>query len=303
MCSHFLFELEGAQHNVFAIEESQQAVYLATNAAPIYLGPHFTDVNMEWVLHCLNFFRHHMATEDVGTLFESVNALPVTQKPSAWHAPLQQGAYPLGKHWKGTYSFLEAGEITKIRSLKPDQIGSEFFSDKNVDEGKVQVYLSPLCALFRIHDIRTPTNTIQSLELDFVQKDDQIRWPASFEDRLHSLRNTMVARGFVTQGRSKPKVKTTSEELQSSNNIQFVGKGEDLEDDFNAIGWLNALPPQSGIPGWQRITFMKHFMEDFDSVDQDNLWAYEGVVLPGGRIILGRWWFASVEVSFDVRIL
>lgn len=81
-----------------------------------------------------------------------------------------------------------------------------------------------------------------------------------------------------------------------------MGRGEDLDDDFNAIGWLNPLPPQEGIPGWQRITFMKHFMEDLDEVDQDNLWAYEGVVLPGGRIILGRWWLASGQVNLNVSL-
>lgn len=74
----------------------------------------------------------------------------------------------------------------------------------------------------------------------------------------------------------------------------------DLQDDFHAIGWLNALPDQRGIPGWQRITFMKHFAEDLEEVDSDNLWAYEGVVLPGGRIIVGRWWFASEVVNYNV---
>jgi len=96
-----------------------------------------------------------------------------------------------------------------------------------------------------------------------------------------------------TQGRSKQKDSTAA-------NMQFVGTGMDLEDDFHAIGWLNALPDQCGIPGWQRITFMKHFAEDLDDVDSDNLWAYEGVVLPGGRIIVGRWWFASETVDFNV---
>lgn len=83
-------------------------------------------------------------------------------------------------------------------------------------------------------------------------------------------------------------------------NLQFTGTGMDLQDDFHAIGWLNALPDQCGIPGWQRITFMKHFAEDLDDVDSDNLWAYEGVVLPGGRIIVGRWWFASEVVNYNV---
>lgn len=113
------------------------------------------------------------------------------------------------------------------------------------------------------------------------------------------MRNTAESR-IKTQGRSKSKELVTD---LRQNNIQFVGQGEDLEDEFNAIGWLNPLPPQAGISGWQRITFMKHFIDDFDQMDQvelDNLWAYEGVVLPGGRIILGRWWFASERVDFDV---
>jgi hypothetical protein len=79
-----------------------------------------------------------------------------------------------------------------------------------------------------------------------------------------------------------------------------MGSGTDLNDEFNVIGWLNALPDQCGIPGWQRITFMKHFADDLDYVDGENLWAYEGVVLPGGRIMVGRWWFASEDTDRNV---
>jgi hypothetical protein len=132
---------------------------------------------------------------------------------------------------------------------------------------------------------------MQSLKLDFVQG-AQLEWPPLFEARLHSQRNSPPP--LTTQGRSKPVTDTAQKD------IQFTGTGTDLDDEFNAVGWLNALPDQHGIPGWQRITFMKHFMEDFDQVEQDNLWAYEGVVLPGGRIILGRWWYASEHVDLNV---
>lgn len=138
------------------------------------------------------------------------------------------------------------------------------------------------------------TNRIQSLQLDFSE-DGSLPWPKLFEDKLYSLRS--VETPTRAQSRNKPK-ETTNDQLQK--NIQFVGTGIDLDDDFNAVGWLNSLPDQQGIPGWQRITFMKHFMDDYAQVERDNLWAYEGVVLPGGRIILGRWWFASEEVNFDV---
>lgn len=133
---------------------------------------------------------------------------------------------------------------------------------------------------------------MQSLELEFSPKGKHMKWPQIFEDRLHSLDNSPGA-GRRPQAKGKSKATNRNDE-----NVQFVGTGEDLEDDFNAIGWLNPLPPQMGIPGWQRITFMKHFVENFDEVEQDNLWAYEGVVLPGDRIILGRWWYASEQVNF-----
>lgn len=61
-------------------------------------------------------------------------------------------------------------------------------------------------------------------------------------------------------------------------------------EEFCATGWLNALPPQQTIPGWQRMTMMKYFKdENSAAMDLDALWAYEGVVLPGGEIVLCRW--------------
>lgn len=124
---------------MFAVEESQRAVYLPTNAAPLYTGPELKDVNMDWVLHCLNFFRHHMMEEEVATLFPAMEELSVTQKPSAWREPLRRGVQPLSKHWKGTYSYLESAEIERLRKLPADRVGDEYFCDKNVDEGQVQV--------------------------------------------------------------------------------------------------------------------------------------------------------------------
>jgi hypothetical protein len=38
------------------------------------------------------------------------------------------------------------------------------------------------------------------------------------------------------------------------------------------------------------MTMMKYYIDDGGEIDMEALWAYEGVVLPGGRIILGRWW-------------
>jgi hypothetical protein len=94
--------------------------------------------------------------------------------------------------------------------------------------------------------------------------------------------------------RAQHRTKKPSKERRS---IRVQGKGLDQLDHFYANGWLNPLAPQQGIPGWQRVTFMKHFEEEYDQnvPDKDDLWAYEGVVLPGGRLMFGRWWFANAD--------
>ena len=38
------------------------------------------------------------------------------------------------------------------------------------------------------------------------------------------------------------------------------------------------------------MTMMKYFINSDGDLDMDALWAYEGVVLPGNQIIVGRWW-------------
>ena len=135
--------------------------------------------------------------------------------------------------------------------------------------------------------------------------------------------------------------------------IQISGSGRDLER-FECAGILHNLPPQSGIPGWQRLSMMKFWHQESSSPTpslssspssslssdssstfatssttttttssvnstvpstgtanpfgyasggsdggfqhqqhfllDERCWCYEGVVLPGGKIVLGRWW-------------
>jgi hypothetical protein len=124
------------KHDIFAFDEAQHAVYQSALVAPLFPGTALTVVNLEWMLHTMNFFRHHMMNEDAQTLFNKIEELDVAQKPSPWREPLPQGAYPLSKYWRGTYSFLESLEVQRLRKQGP---GVEVYIDKNVDEGKIQV--------------------------------------------------------------------------------------------------------------------------------------------------------------------
>lgn len=41
------------------------------------------------------------------------------------------------------------------------------------------------------------------------------------------------------------------------------------------------------------MTMMKYWKDEHGVMDFNSLWAYEGVVLPGGMVMLGRWWHPS----------
>lgn len=139
MCSSLLFGYEGLKYHVFAIEQLQRAAYAATNKAPIYEGLNQTEINMEWVMKCLDFFRYHMMNTETVTLGDAMEDLSVLQKPTAWQQSLKNGTVPLSRHWKGTYSFLDPNEQRKLRCLSDDDDSDVYFSDKNIDEGKIQV--------------------------------------------------------------------------------------------------------------------------------------------------------------------
>lgn len=140
MLSHFLLDQATPPGSWFAIDDAQKAVYASTNTAPIYIGPNKDVVNMEWVFHCMNFFRYHMTTPEL-PLHDAMQDLDASQRPSTWYEPLKPGSYPLGSHWKGTYAFLEHEDLARFRKYARSQRGGEdsIFTDLNVDEGKIQV--------------------------------------------------------------------------------------------------------------------------------------------------------------------
>lgn len=193
----------------------------------------------------------------------------------------------------------------------------------------------------------------QTLQLDF-SPENCIPWPAVFDEQLnsfptpHLLRklskysvetNTRAATGYPSPPptpAAKARVNIPKKPRPELDFFQFSGTGIDA-DPYFCSGIIHALPPQRGIPGFQRITMMKIFPPDMPSAPfsqpasasptsdpifssnsnssnaintssggliaastvpasiDESCWAYEGVVLPGGMIILGRWWSPADE--------
>lgn len=142
MCAQLLFSMEAPKYDIISFEDSQKMVYARMADEPMFEGRGNIQVNMTWTLHCLSFFRHHMVREEAQSLFASMEALSIGDWPSAWREPLKEGCYPLSKRWKGTYSYLENSELSRLRKPggRKGQDPDEYFIDKNLENGgKIQV--------------------------------------------------------------------------------------------------------------------------------------------------------------------
>ncbi|OJD37688.1 uncharacterized protein BKCO1_60004 [Diplodia corticola] len=255
MCAPTILKHPG---NIYGFEDSQVWAYATIKTAPIFGGYNKTMINMEWVLHVMNFFKFHIGKSDENTLFDPFNSLAASEKPSYWQGPLHNGPANLGVHWKGTYSYLDREEMKQIRSgIRQERV----LIDRNVDHGEA---------------------AIQTMNITFPDSTN-FHWPDVFEHHLKSITSNDQPPRTRAQRRS-------GEDFQFQRfNQRFQAVGYD-DEDFDAAGWLNELPNQHGISGWKRMTMMKYFEDGNGGWDSNALWAYEGVVLPGGRIMLGRWW-------------
>ncbi|KAI7279515.1 hypothetical protein KC345_g5323 [Hortaea werneckii] len=250
--------------------DSQEVVYGTAAEHPIFGGCNGLDINMEWVVHHLNFWKYHMVRSEENTLYHAFKNLDPNETPRFWDQQLKLGGSKLGKYWKGSYAYVERGEVAMIRA-------GEGHDDTIQD----------------LFNGETDFGQFQDMQLNWLDEADGLAtWPKLFEKHLHSLRRPVNKARTRAQHRSS----TTPDAISNMKpqNFQFLAEGHDTTEDFCAQGWLNALPAQHGVPGWQRMTMMKYFEDPNTGViDTDALWAYEGVVLPGGQIMFGRWWCPS----------
>lgn len=266
----FLFRFDDwHRHDQFGFHEAQMMAYYDNVTAPILAGHTGQSVNMTWLLKNIQFWCHHFLTEGepLSPFFE---CLQEHELPGLWSHQLKQGTRELGHHWKGSYAYVDRNEINIIRSGRSGQGNNPQIQDKlNCEED--------------------PDAPFQSIELKLAPNDDSDAWNREFEGVLNSLKTPK------NKSRTRAQKSATggadSDEIDfSTSSYRFGGHGNDNTENFYMEGWLNPLPPQNGIPGWQRVTMMKYFLEPDGSIDMEALWAYEGIMLPGGKIMIGRWW-------------
>ncbi|KAA8577057.1 hypothetical protein EYC84_007068 [Monilinia fructicola] len=210
------------------------------------------------VCHVANFFKFHLkAGKGEGLLAHAYADLPQAQCPQPWLGQLKPGTQQLGTHWKGAYFYVNAQQLTKMR-IAGDDTDSGPYSDE-LDGG------------------------------EFFQKFNKQHWPESWERVLQNdpFSNTAPEpvnhHGPRRHTRSKKNMKE-AKEIPNPGLKYFYGSSKDSSSTAHFYGAVHAIPPQSGIPGFQRV----------------NAGATKVCVLPGGRVILGRWFDARPDSVVNV---
>ena len=132
--------------------------------------------------------------------------------------------------------------------------------------------------------------------LDIECPATETTWPTLFEKYLPSK---VQLKQCKTRSHGRMATQTADDDAPAFP-VPFQGQGQDGDNGFCSSGWLTALPPQQGIPGWRRFAMMRYHPDEFGQADLSDLWAYEGIVLPGDQIILGRWFHPDGVTNIEV---
>ncbi|KAL9121081.1 MAG: hypothetical protein Q9187_002367, partial [Circinaria calcarea] len=212
-------------HVARMMEYSQHAVYQSQADVALFFNPQMDRLNLEYVLHIGNFFKHHLT--EIGALSDVHGAyarLQAAMRPQAWREKLAEGVTTLTAHWIGAYSSYDDG-------------------NSDVDLGVFR--MNPPTSNQVIMDIvNGGYEQLATLKLHF---DCPVDWIPAFDRHLKRLPPTKAG------GAPPP-------------HLTFGGsEGEFDRTDISATrisGILHAIPPQEGVPGWQRVSFMSYTLAD-----------------------------------------
>lgn len=104
--THFFFQLDRlgrpkSPTNHFP--DSQQVAYATAASRPIFTGQRGYEIDMDWCMHMVNFWKYHLTREVEMTLYNDFSTLVAGDRPKAWKKKLTTGPQKLGQFWKGSY--------------------------------------------------------------------------------------------------------------------------------------------------------------------------------------------------------
>jgi len=98
----------------WGFSDSQTLVYTQNSVRPMFKGPNCQEIDIEWTLHVANFFKNHLLNQHELTHLR-YDDLTATERPQCWKKPVSPAVLKLGKHWKGSYAYVDHDELSHIR--------------------------------------------------------------------------------------------------------------------------------------------------------------------------------------------
>ncbi|KAG4429859.1 hypothetical protein IFR05_014659 [Cadophora sp. M221] len=244
---------------------SQYQAYSTAKLQPVFTGLYKQVVNIRWLLHVVNFFKFHLKSKGEGLLVHEYKTLARDEFPQFWTGHIKGGTQPLARHWKGVHMYMEENTLASLRGW---------------DGQKSVVHTDSLDGNESFEDM--------DFFFDTANKPTSYVWPQKFEAILGS-------NPFEDPNQQR-RAKREKVVMESTPGVkQFWGSCRGSRSG-HVYGRVHALTTQQGFHGFQRLTMMKYYTKQdangHDIYDPFQAWCYEGCVLPGGRIIVGRWWSA-----------
>ncbi|KAL8942748.1 MAG: hypothetical protein Q9216_001496 [Gyalolechia sp. 2 TL-2023] len=306
------------RQSIYHIKWSQDAV-LTTPEMPLVDG--YGIINMGLLLHLTNFWRFHLTLNDEGKLWHIYSGLGTENWPIAGYDKLEQDRPVFVRNWKGamfnpapeTTSFKWRGHHNNDVHLDGFYTGGEDPLDMNVvwadetvpwpEKFEKVVKARPTTlkrGVAETLDFQYATRTLKKPSTKKVHPvhSDKSTLPGSDAGRYHDLSFCGKTDSNEDRAGRLQRAKATAKVVPFT---QFFGNCDEECGDrnLNIVGIVHGLPPQSGIPEWQRITMVTYETPHTGTASMGYLDApeddlkicshFEGVVCPGGAVMLGRW--------------
>lgn len=276
--------------SIGGLATTQQCVFGTAADFPLFRHHAKTEVevDMESVTRHLHFWKFHMTDPDEA-LHVAFSNLKPHERPRYSPSPLRHGGSRPGRHWRGCYGYLDRPDLWDVRD---GQGHDERIQDIFEHEYETDAFQSFLLTVHDDKDEHRPDSS------DEEHKGAEPFWPDVFEKLLPTNPIPLLRRGPRT--RRQFRRQQDFAEAVASPSVGFSVRSDRDAEPFRASGWFHAVGAQSDVPGWRRFVMMKFARDPYGNVDEAELWAYEGVVLPGDQIIVGRWWSPTSALGEDM---
>lgn len=244
---------------------SQTTVYRRRAITPLWTDEGLRIRPLTFLYH-LNFWRDHLVAQQ-GHLASMFAQLSTNDRPQFWSQQLTDSVQ-IGKHWWTCHAYLSDRDYD---TLSDYSVYALELVDATLHDLFIEEYRGYLA---------------RQVLIEVVTPDDHY-WPDIFDEHFDISERLQMMATVATRLRHRHESSQASEPQL----LCVTGEITVADKQYKLTGWLHTLPDQHRIPGWARLSMIRYQSDTSTGVvNEHRLFAYDGVMIPGGKIIFGRCW-------------